>query len=336
MVPTKEKRPEKHVSPVLAIDIGGTKILAAIISQDGRMLAKERFPTMSDEGLQAVIDRIFASIDHLRSRKDIQPLQLQGIGIAAAGTIDLEKGIINESPNLPGWIDVPLRDTIQERYGINAFLVNDASAAALGEHRFGAGRGTRNMVLLTLGTGIGGGIIIDGELYIGTGGGAGELGHMTIDFNGVRCSCGTTGCLEELAAGRAVSREAIERINSGEKSSLVGMVGGKIEEITSETVAMAARSGDALALEVINLIAFHLGVGLGNIINIFNPEMIVLGGGMADMDELLLAPARKVACERAFPTLVQAVRIVKAELGNEAGVYGAAAFAFGQQAWSRN
>ena len=325
------KEPEKPKPPVLAIDIGGTKIISAIISQDGQMLAKERFPTLADEGPQAVIDRIFASVDRLLNQSNMKPSQLHSISIAAAGAIDFEKGVVTESPNLPGWHNIALRDIMQEKYELNTFLVNDASAAALGELRFGAGKGVRNLVLLTLGTGIGGGIIIGGELYTGATGGAGEVGHMTVEANGPRCDCGNIGCLESLASGTAVAKEAIERIKSGGKSSLVEMVKGKVEDITAEKVGVAARSGDPLARDIINRAAFYLGVGLVSLVNIFNPEMIVLGGGMAKMGDILLEPARKLVRERAFTMLAQAVRIVTAQLGNEAGIYGAAAFAFRQK-----
>ena len=236
------------------------------------------------------------------------------------------------SPNLPGWRDVPLRDMVRERYGVDAFLVNDASAAALGEHRFGAGRGVSHLVLLTLGTGIGGGIIINGEMYGGACGSAGEIGHMVIDVNGPECACGNRGCLEALASGTAVARDAIRRIRQGEKSSLVEMVGGKIEDITAEKVGAAARNGDSLALDVLAQAANYLGVGMANLVNIFNPEMIVLGGGMAKLGDLLIDPARRVVAEKAFPISAQAVRIVTAQLGDEAGVYGAAVFAFEQRA----
>ena len=325
------KESENHKPPVVAIDIGGTKIITACISADGQVLAKDRFPTLADEGPEAVINRMFSSIDRLLSQNNMEPAQIHSIGIAAAGAIDFKDGVISESPNMPGWHNIALRDIMQEKYGLNTFLVNDASAAALGEFSFGAGKGTRNMVLLTLGTGIGGGIIVNGELYTGATGSAGEIGHMTIEANGPQCTCGSTGCLEKLAAGMAIASNAQERARSGEKTSLFEMAGGKIENITAETVSSAARNGDTLALDVINRAAFYLGVGLANLVNIFNPEVIVIGGGMAKMGDILLEPARELVRVRAFSLLVQAVRIVTAELGNEAGIYGASVFALKQK-----
>ncbi|MBA7654162.1 Glucokinase [subsurface metagenome] len=221
---------------------------------------------------------------------------------------------------------------MKEKYRVNTFLINDAGAAALGEHRLGAGRGVSNLIYLTVSTGIGGGIIINGKLYSGQCGGAGEIGHMTIDVNGPRCNCGNTGCFEVLASGTAVAKEAIRRIRQGEGSSLIEIVAGKIENITAEKVEVAARDGDSLALDIISRAAIYLGVGMVNLVNIFNPEMIIVGGGMAKMGDLLLNPARQVVKERAFQLSAQAVRIVPAQLGEDAGVLGAAIFAFEQGA----
>jgi glucokinase len=234
--------------------------------------------------------------------------------------------VVTPSPNIPGWVDVPLGDIIHKRFKVDTFLVNDASAAALGEYRFGVGRGVKNLVLFTLGTGIGGGIIADGKLYLGAVGGAAEFGHMTIDANGPRCGCGNTGCLEMLASGTAIAGDAVRHINKGEKSSLLDMVGGKLEDINAEVIGRVARNGDLLARDVIARAAYYLGIGMVNIVNIFNPEMIVIGGGMAELGDMLIEPGRRMVAERAFSISARLVRIVIAQLGNEAGVYGAAAF----------
>ena len=315
--------------PVLAIDLGGTKIIATVVSN--KVIAREYQPTQANEGPQSVIKRILSMIDHLLSLRNLELSQLDSISIAAAGAIDFERGLVTFSPNLPGWHDIPLRDIVREKYRVNTFLINDASAAALGEHRFGAGKGVNNLVLLTVGTGIGGGIIINGKLYSGPSGSAGEIGHMTIDVNGPKCSCGNIGCLETLASGTAVTKEAIRRISQGERSSLTEIVGGKIENITAEKVEVAARNGDSLALEVISEAATYLGIGLVNLVNIFNPEMIIIGGGLAKMGDLLLEPARQVVRERAFQLSAGLVRIVPAQLGDDAGVLGAAVFALQQK-----
>jgi len=320
----------KRELPVLAIDLGGTKIITAIFS-GGQVIAKERCLTLADEGKQSVINRLLSSIDYILSLENIDSSQLGSISIAAAGAIDFERGLITLSPNLPGWHDVLLRDIVKEKYKVNTLLLNDASAAALGEHRFGVGRGVSNLILLTIGTGIGGGIIINGRLYNGPSGSAGEIGHMTIDVNGPKDRCGNIGCLETLASGTAMAREAKRRIAQGERSSLVDMVAGKIEDITAEKIGVAAQNGDTLALDVIAEAGTYLGVGMVNLVNIFNPEMIVVGGGAANRDDLLLDAPRQVVSERAFQISAQAVRIVTAQLGDEAGVFGAAVFALEQR-----
>jgi glucokinase len=316
--------------PVVAVDLGGTKIALGIISDEYRVLAKEHHLTLAEEGVDSVIKRIISAIKQVINSRDMALSQLGGVSLAAAGAIDSQRGIITLSPNLPGWHDVPLGDIISERLGVRTWLINDANAAALGEHQFGAGSGVDNLIYLTIGTGIGGAIIIDGKLYTGACGSAGEIGHMTIVIDGPRCECGNIGCLETLASGKAVAREAIERISSGERSSLTEITGGKIESVTAKDVAMAAQRGDPLAEDTINNAAVYLGVGMANLVNIFNPEMIVVGGGMANIGDRLLNPARQVVRERAFPVSAEAVRIVAAELGDNAGLLGAACFAFKQ------
>jgi len=235
---------------------------------------------------------------------------------------------VTTSPNLPGWYAVPLRDLVRTRYGVDSFLINDAKAAVVGEHQFGVGKGVVNLVCVTLGTGVGGGIIANGHLYLGKSGGAGEVGHMTIDVNGPKCACGNIGCWEVFASGTAMARETIRRLSAGERSSLSETFAGRLAAVTAVDVAEAARAGDAFALSVVAWSARYLGAGLTNLVDIFNPEMIVIGGGMSKMSDLLLEPAKKVVGERAFPLLSHAVSILPSSLGDDAGVLGAAAFAF--------
>jgi len=322
------KEKGQAAKPVVAVDIGGTKIMTAIFASDGKIMAKDVRPTLGVEGVNRVIERISSAIEGLLSDNNVKTSQTGAICIACAGGIDTGRGVVvTPSPHLPDWVEIPLADTIKKKLGISTYLINDASAAALGEHRYGAGRGVKNLVLLTLGTGIGGGIIADGKLYLGAVGGAGEIGHMTIDVNGPRCGCGNIGCLEILASGTAIAKNTVERIKRGEKSSLADMAGGDLNNITTEAIGQAARNGDKLAREVIGRAAYYLGIGLVNTVNIFNPEMIIIGGGMAELGEMIIGPGRKMVAERAFSISARAVRIVTAQLGNEAGIYGAAAFA---------
>ncbi|MBL7209420.1 MAG: ROK family protein [Dehalococcoidia bacterium] len=314
--------------PVLAVDLGGTKIITATVLPGGKIVSRNYCLTLADEGPEAIVDRLLSAVDGATAKAKLRMSELSGIGVAAAGILDTEKGIITTSPNLPEWRDVPLRDILADRLGVAAYLINDASAAALGEHRFGAGRGVDNLVYLTVSTGIGGGIIIGGELYSGANGCAGEIGHMTIEANGPQCNCGNVGCLEALASGTAVAREAVRRLNQGEISSIAQLAEGRLESITAETVALAARQGDHLACDVVANAGNYLGIGLANLVNIFNPELIVIGGGLSQMGDMLLEPARKVVKERAFQLPARTVRIVRARLGSNAGIAGAAAYAF--------
>ena len=312
---------------LLAIDLGGTKIATALVSPEGEILCQEYVPTLAEEGVEAVIGRMVATIDSVINKAGLSRISFTSMAIAAAGAIDSDKGIVTHSPNLPGWRDIPLRQMMEEMIGLPTFLINDASAAALGEHCFGAGRGVNNLVYITVSTGIGGGIIIDGKLYTGVSGSAGEVGHMTIDVNGPRCSCGNVGCLEVLASGKAVAREAQRLIAQGAKTRIVDFAEGEPSNVTANAVAAAARQGDALALKIVSKAATYLGIGIANLVNIFNPEMIIIGGGMAKMGDMLLDTARKVAAEKAFQLPFQHVRIVPSQLGDNSAVLGAAAFA---------
>jgi glucokinase len=316
-----------NTKPVVVVDIGGTKILTALFSGEGKLLTKSVTPTLVNEGQPAVVERLVGAIGRMLDENRIKSTGLAGICIACAGGIDTPRGVVmTPSPNLPDWANVPLGEMVWGKFGVETQVINDASAAALGEHRYGVGREVRNIVLFTLGTGIGGGIIVDGSLYLGARGGAGELGHMTIDANGPKCGCGNTGCLEMLASGRAIERDAIARLRRGDKSSLSGIVKGNIESLTAAQVGEAARHNDAMAKDVLGRAAYYLGIGMVNAVNIFNPEMVICGGGMAELGEMMIGPGRKMVAERAFSISAESVQIVKAQLGNEAGVYGAAAY----------
>lgn len=312
----------------LAVDIGGTKILAALVSPCGEVISQEYCLTRAQEGVEAVTNRLLNATRRVLDKAGIATAQLEGLGIAIAGALDTKSGVVTDSPNLPGWHNVPLENMITEKLGTKVRLINDANAAALAEYLLGAGRGAHNMIYITVSTGIGGGIIIDDRLYSGVDGCAGEIGHMTIDANGPRCNCGSSGCLEMLASGTAVAREAVARIKRGESSQLAALVGGKLEDIDARIVGIAANNGDPLARDVVAKAANYLGVGMVNVVNIFNPERIVVGGGMSHLGDMLLEPARRVVREKAFRLAAGSVSIVPSQLGDNAGVIGAAMFVF--------
>lgn len=310
----------------LVIDLGGTKIASAIFSNN-TIIARDYLLTLAHKGVSQVISRLIMSIEHLLKETGLSLSQLESICIASAGIIDINKGIVTVSPNLPGWHNVPLRSKIKEHFGIETYLLNDASAAALGEYTLGAGKNNCNVIYITVSTGIGGGIIIRGELYLGACGSAGEIGHMSIKANGPWCFCGNRGCLETLASGTAIAREAIRLVREGKKTSLNRMVENKIENITAKEVSIAAQKGDALAKKVVLEAATYLGIGMANVANIFNPDMIIIGGSVSKMGELLFEPVRQQVLKRAFRLPAQAVSIVPSKLGDDVSLIGAAIFA---------
>jgi glucokinase len=322
----------KNNKPIIAVDIGGTKIMLALFSADGKILDRSGDFTHASDGVNTVVKRLVSAINDIILKNKLTPPQIDAVSIACAGGIDIAKGIVvTPSPHLPGWTNLPLAEIVKKKTGITTYILNDASAAALGEQRYGVGKGVKNLVLFTVGTGIGGGIIIDGKLYLGTRGGAGEFGHMTVEADGLKCGCGNIGCLELYASGTALVNNVIEQLQRGQKSSLIDMAGGKLDKITAEMIDDAARRGDKLAQDAIARMAYYLGVGMVNIVNIFHPEMVVIGGGMAALGEILIAPGRIMIEKRAFSINAQSVRVVIGSLGNEAGVYGAAAYAFNKR-----
>ncbi|HID85851.1 MAG TPA: ROK family protein [Anaerolineae bacterium] len=257
--------------------------------------------------------------------------QVVGIGIGAPGPLNPWTGVIHHAPNLPGWRDVPLRDIIQEEFQMPTFLGNDANVAALAEHRFGAGQGVDDLIYMTVSTGIGGGVIVGGQLLLGADGLAGEVGHMTLEPHGPRCNCGNIGCLEALAAGPAIARDARQRIEEGARTAIVDLVGGDLSQVTAKVVGQAAQEGDELAIELIRRAGFYIGVGIVNLIHLFNPRLFVIGGGVSKVGDLLFDPIRAVVRERAMPAMRE-VRIVPATLGDDVGLLGAVALAMEAQA----
>lgn len=316
----------KEPKLILGVDLGGTKVATALATARGEILARGYSLTPAQAGPSAVIDSLLATVEETMCSGRVDLSQLLGIGIGAAGIIDSDNGRVIFSPNLPGWREVPLRDAVEQRFGVPTYLGNDATLAALGEWCFGVRKKVANLIYITVSTGIGGGIIADGKLYTGSCGAGGEIGHMTIDVHGPRCNCGNIGCWESLASGTALVREAVKQITKGANSSIVELVGGDLGKIDAKVVFLAAKQGDKLAKELISQLAYHFGIGLVNLVNIFNPELILIGGGVAKMGDLLLQPAIEVVKERAFATSAAKVEIRPALLGDDSGVLGAVAF----------
>lgn len=312
---------------LVGVDLGGTNIKGAVVTEGGEILHRRRCETRAEEGRDAVIDRIANLIEQLCGDAGTPPDELLAVGIGAPGPLSTKTGTIIEAPNLPGWVNVPLRRILQDRLGARVFVENDANAAAWGEKWAGAGRSVSSLICLTLGTGIGGGIVIDGKLLHGIDDTAAEIGHMTILPDGPRCGCGNHGCLEALASATATARRAREAIQAGRDSILAEMCGGDLSRITAAMVDEAAAAGDALASEVMRGTAEYLGIAIASLTNVLNPEMAVLSGGMIAAGERLLAPIRETVRKRAFRTPAERIQIVPAERGDDAGVLGAAGIA---------
>ena len=311
---------------VLGIDIGGTNLVVGSVTEDGTRVAGLRTETTgATHGAEAVIDRIVAMADAAieATRQEDPGAEIVGAGIGSPRPLDTASGVVILPPTL-GWVNMPLRDRLGDRLGLPASLDNDANCALLGEWWQGAARGARHAVAFTLGTGIGGGIIVDGRLYHGASDVAGEIGHITIETNGRRCGCGNDGCLEAYASGPAIARRAVEAIEAGADSALRLIAQGDLTRVTAQTVYEAAAAGDPLALEVVHDTARYLGTGVANLINILNPEVVVICGGVTRAGERLFTPLRREVARRAFRPAVQACRIVPGELPGTAGVVGAA------------
>lgn len=310
---------------VLGIDIGGTTFTVGSITSDGRRIgALREEPTNPQDGADGVLQRI-VEVSRRVMDETLQACpgaEFIGVGAGAPGPLDAEAGVVLLTPNL-GWVNFPLRDRLQSALGMPSIIDNDANCAVLGEWWRGAAQGTRHAIGFTIGTGIGGGIIVNGQLYHGASGCAGEIGHTTIEANGRHCACGNYGCLEAYASGPAIARRAVEAIESGETTTLEERAGGDRTRISAQTVYDAAHEGDELARELVHQTAQFLGAGVANLLNVFNPEVVVVCGGVTRAGDLLFVPLRREVARRAFKPAVQAVRIVAQQL-EAPGVFGAA------------
>ena len=313
---------------VIGVDMGGTKILSAVIDAEGNILGTAKVSTKAGRGAVAVIDRIANCIQKAVDKSGVDAASIQAVGIGAPGPLDPATGVVIFAPNL-GWRDVPLKTELEARTGFPTFVDNDVNVGTLGEHVFGAGRGIQNVVGIFVGTGIGGGIILQGELFHGASKTAGEIGHIIVKAGGPRCGCGTRGCLEAIASRTAMTKQFRKAIlKKGKKSVLSELTGGDLSAIRSGVLAKAVRLNDALTLKVLKKVTKYLGIGIGSIVNFLNPEMIVLGGGVVEaLDDTFLDGIRAATKKYSLPNTLDGVQIVRAELGDNSGILGAAALA---------
>lgn len=309
----------------IGIDLGGTKIETALVDANGDIAETQRTPTEAKQGPEHVVEIIVSTVTARFLRDTRQPIAAIGLGVA--GQVDPETGVVRRAPNLD-WRDFPIRERLEAALKLPVAVLNDVQAITYGECRHGVGRGVRNLVCLFAGTGVGGGVVIGGELVRGTSGNAGEFGHMTIEREGLLCSCGNRGCLETFVGGWAVAKRARDRAAAepARAAALLRLAGG-IDGITAAIVGDAAAQGDALARALVEETGTALGVGLAAIANALNPELLILGGGIVEGLPGLVEIAERELGRRALAAALKPLRVVRSRLGADAGVIGSAMFA---------
>jgi glucokinase len=310
----------------LGLDLGGTKILTGLANAQGNIITRSRKATEAELGEDKIIENMIETIEIVLNKAGVSKDEVKTLGIGSPGPLDAKKGIIIENSNLP-WKNVPIVEKIEAALGIKTLLKNDANAAALGEKWFGAGRDVDNMVYLTISTGIGGGAIINKELFNGVNDNACEIGHTVIDPDGPLCGCGNYGCLESFSAGTSIGKRAREAAAAGKSKKMLDLADNIVEDIDAVICAQAAYQGDQTAIDIFEMAGYYLGIGLGNVINIFNTEMIILGGGVMKASDLFLDRALETMKEIALPGPLEIVTVKEAELGSDIGLMGAIAVA---------
>jgi len=320
--------PNKRV--FMGVDIGGTKIAAGLVDNQGAILTQLRRPMISNSDAASAVARVRSAIEAVFAEAEkysVEQSSVAGIGICAPGPLDPKTGVIINPPNLPCWRNFPLASEIAQHYGVPVVVDNDANAAALAEARWGSGRGYRNIFYATIGTGIGTGIIFDGHIYHGRTGGAAEGGHMSIDYRGPRCGCGKLGCIEALAAGPAIAKRARAKLaaDSSGSSAILSLAGGNLDAVSSEMVGTAYAAGDPLAKQVLHETTELLALWLGNIVDLLEPDVMIVGGGVAAMLNPFFDEVRRLLPKYCVNSRVQEIPLLMAHYGADAGIAGGAA-----------
>lgn len=312
----------------LGVDLGGTKILAGVFNASLKILATAKTSTKADRGPKAVIERVARTVRDAVDEGDLDLKQIRGVGIGAPGSIDSAEGRVIFSPNLPGWENIHLRRDLEKELGLPVFVENDCNVCTLGVHVAELGAKPRHLVGIFLGTGIGGGLILDGRLFSGFNRTAGEIGHMVLEVGGPKCGCGNKGCFEALASRSAIFRRLQSEVKSGTKTVLADMLGDDLENLRSGDLRKALKKGDKLVEKVIEDAAEYTGIAVGNIINVLNPEYIVLGGGVIDaLEDEMMSIIVETAHDYAMTGTAKGVEIIASRLGDHAGITGAAVLA---------
>lgn len=312
---------------VLGIDLGGTKIRIGIVTREGELVDAQTWPTQGEEGPDVIVRRIVAGAQELLGMRSISPTAMRSAGIGGPGPINDRTGIVSVMPNLPGWEQFPLRDRLSDGLGVPVRVGNDGNLAALGEHCYGSGKGVRDMVLLALGTGVGGGMIVNNELCDGATGAAGEVGHIILNPDGPVCNCGRRGCLEAYCSGHGLERLAETVVLSGRPTLMAEFASQEAVTVNPRIIERAAAEGDPAAKELLAQAARYLGWGIVSLVHIFNPEMVVFGGGLVALKDMVIEPAIVLAREQVFAQHGENLRFAYAALGDDMVVMGAAALA---------
>ena len=313
---------------VIGVDLGGTKIFAGVFNPALECLATTKVSTKAPRGPDAVIERIVRSVQDVVDEADLDLKQIGAMGIGAPGAVDGESGTVIFAPNLTGWKDVPLKKELEKHLGVPVVVENDANISVVGVHEAELKGKPRSVVGIFVGTGIGGGLILNGELYSGFNHTAGEIGHMVIDVNGPKCGCGNKGCFEAVASRTAIFQRIKAGIKDGEKTLLTEMLGDDLEDLRSNDLRKAIRRGDKFVGKVIEQAAEHIGIGVANLVNVLGPEVVVLGGGVMEaLADEMMDVIVKTAKEHAMPGTLKGVEIIASKLGDNAGITGAAVLA---------
>ncbi|MCE1187668.1 MAG: ROK family protein [Ignavibacteria bacterium] len=309
----------KHDKAVIGIDLGGTSIKFGLVSAEGNILAKVSRPSNASQGPDAVIEQIKSGVHELL--KD--DVRVKGIGIGAPGIVNAKKGIVENPPNLPGWGKICVSKILEKEFDKKIFVENDANAAAIGEMVFGAGKDLTSFLMVTLGTGVGGGIVIKKKIFRGDSGAAGEFGHMTIDFNGPKCNCGSRGCIEAYLGINYLTQHVASDLGRHSSSKIFELIDYNLDNLTPLIISKAAKAGDEYAISVITDAGTKLGYAISSVCNLLDITSIIVGGGVAGFGQLLFDSAKASAKERVLKSLRDKITILPAKLSNEAGILGA-------------
>ncbi len=306
----------------IGIDVGGTNVKLALVDDKGKIRYSNSVPTRAEMGYEYTVNNIKQAIYDLMKETKLSTKDIEGIGFGFPGQVDYKAGTVRNAPNIPGWVEVPIAKLIEDEFHIPTRVDNDVRCAALGELNYGAGKGCENLICITVGTGIGSGLIVNGKLVRGASNAAGEIGHIKLQIHdGPICGCGDTGCMEAFASGPSIVAIAEDYIKGGKSTKFREMANGN--PITPYIVCEAAKTGDPVAQRIFTIMGEYIGVGLASVVNLLNPERIIVGGGVADAGDLLLTPLTETLKKRAMKIAGSVVEVVPAQLGNTAGVIGA-------------